>query len=362
MVPAEKESGMSAVNRHHPCFLCAVLFLLFLPLSRGQQPESKDAKQITLDVVVTAGPGAPVAGLTKNDLQVFDNKKPRPITSFTPMGKQAPAEVLLVLDAINAPFTVVSSERNQILQFLRTQGAHLPVPTSLAVVTDTNVYTQPTVSKDGNALSAALEHHALSLRILRRSSGINGASERANLSLHALTQLAEHEGARPGRKLIFWVSPGWPLLSGPAVSLTAKQQQQIYASVVQITTQLRQNRVTLYALNSLGATEPLLWSEYYQGYTKALIKPHEAAIGNLALQVFARQSGGLVVNSNDLGVLLKRAFDDTSAYYEITYDKPEAKPEDKPEAERSQEFHSVDVHVDKPGLMVRTMHGYYSQP
>jgi VWFA-related protein len=262
--------------------------------------------------------------------------------------------VLLVLDAINAPFTAVSSERDQILRFLRAQGERLPVPTSLAVVTDTNVYVQPTSSTDGNALSAALERHALSLRMLRRSTGFYGASERANLSLRALTQLAAREGARPGRKLIFWVSPGWPLLSGPGVSLTATQQRQIYASVVQITTQLRQSRITLYALNAWGATEPLIRSEYYQGFTKPLVKPYEAEIGNMALQVFARQSGGLVVNSNDLGILLKRAFEDTSAYYEIVYDKPAA--------EQAEEFHPVEVRVDKPGLTVRTIHGYNSRP
>jgi VWFA-related protein len=190
--------------------------------------------------------------------------------------------------------------------------------------------------------------------MLRRSTGFYGASERANLSLHALTQLAAREGARPGRKLIFWISPGWPLLSGPAVSLTATQKRQIYASVVQITTQLRQNRITLYALNAWGAAESLIRSEYYQGFIKPLVKPYEAEIGNMALQVFARQSGGLVVNSNDLGGLLKRALEDTSAYYEIVYDRPAT--------ELTDEFHPVEVHVDRPGLTVRTIHGYYSRP
>jgi VWFA-related protein len=353
---------MSAANCRRLYPLCAVLFLAFMPSLPAQQtlpvhqiqPDGKGQKQITLDLVVTAGSGSPVAGLTQGDLQVFDGKQPQAITSFIPLNNKAPAEVLLVLDAINAPFTAVSSERDQILRFLRTQGKHLPVPVSLAVVTDTNIYVQSTFSTDGNMLSASLEHHTLSLRMLRRSTGFYGASERTNLSLHALTQLAAREGAKQGRKLIFWISPGWPLLSGPAVSLTATQQRQIYASVVQITTQLRQNRITLYALNAWGATEPLIRSEYYLTFTKPLVNPYEAEIGNLALQVFARQSGGLVVNSNDLGSLLKRALEDTSAYYEIVYDKPAA--------EQVEEFHPVEVRVDKPGLTVRTIHGYYSRP
>lgn len=352
---------MSAANWRRVYPLYAVLSVLFMPSLVAQEigpvqgPQaSKDSKQITLDVVVTPGSGSPITGLTQSDVQVFDSKGPQTITSFTAMGREAPAEVLFVLDAINAPFTAVSSERDQILRFLRAQGNHLPVPTSLAVVTDTNVYVQPTSSTDGNVLSAALERHVLSLRILRRSTGFYGASERTNLSLHALTQLAAREGTKPGRKLIFWISPGWPLLSGPGVSLTAGQQRQIYASVVQVTTQLRQNRITLYALNAWGATEPLIRSGYYQAFTKPLVKPYEAEIGNLALQVFAQQSGGLVENSNDLGGLLKRAFEDTSAYYEIVYDQPAA--------EEPNVFHPVEVHLDKPGLNVRTIDGYYSQP
>jgi VWFA-related protein len=308
-----------------------------------------------MDLVVTADSGVPVAGLTQDDFKVFDNRKPEAITAFRQLGADAaPTEILIVLDAINAPFVLVSSERDQIMRFLSTQPEKLPVPTKLAVVTDTNIYLQPQPSSDSKALSAALQRHALGLRILRRSTGFDGAAERANLSLHALTQLAAREAATPGRKLIFWVSPGWPLLSGPNVRLTPKQGQQVFSSVVQITDQLRQNRITLYALNGFGATEPLLWSEYYQGFLKPLEKPYDSEIGNLALQVFARQSGGLVLNSNDLGILLKRAFDDTSAYYEITYDKPPA--------DRQNEFHSVAVKVDQPGLTVRTIHGYYSQP
>ncbi|HEX2919000.1 MAG TPA: VWA domain-containing protein, partial [Edaphobacter sp.] len=120
------------------------------------------------------------------------------------------------------------------------------------------------------------------------------------------------------------------------------------------TEELRQNQITLYALNALGATEPLLWSEYYQSFTKPLVKPYDANIGNLALQVFAQQSGGLVLNSNDLGGLMKRALEDTSAYYEITYDKPAS--------ERQNEFHSIAVQVNQPGLTARGINGYYSQP
>lgn len=348
---------MPAARWRSLCPLSLVVAASLLTPGFAQLPHSRAAvaPKVTLDFVVTSGAGSPIDGLTQDDFKVFDNKKPAAITSFRQMSPGTePVQILVVLDAINAPFTLVSSERDQIIRFLRSRQDPLPAPTTLAVVTDTDIYMQPSPSIDPKALSAALEHHRLGLRTLRRSSGFNGASERANLSLHALTQLAAREAATPGRKLIFWVSPGWPLLSGPNVQLTPRQEQQIFSSVVQITDELRQNQITLYALNGFGATEPLLWSEYYLGFTKPLVKPYDANIGNLALQVFAQQSGGLVLNSNDLGGLIKRALEDTSAYYEITYDKPAA--------ERQNEFHSVVVQVGQPGLTVRSIDGYYSHP
>ena len=49
--------------------------------------------------------------------------------------------------------------------------------------------------------------------------------------MKALHELAEHEAKLPGRKMIFWVSPGWPLLSGPGIQLDGKQQNQIFSTL-----------------------------------------------------------------------------------------------------------------------------------
>lgn len=341
------------------CFFCLVsLSLIFtcIPSLLAQQTGAEIAKErkITLEIAVTPGSGAPVSGLTQNNFKVFDNKSPQSITSFAALGgDREPVRILLVLDAINATFVTVSSERDQIQRFLRSHGEHLSPPTSLAVVTEKGSYVQEGSSTDGNALSAALDQYTMRLRTLRRSTGFYGASERTNLSLHALAQLVAREGAKPGRTLILWASPGWPLLSGPAVTLTARQQRQIFSSVEQLSTELRENRITLYALNALGATEPLMRTSYYQSFSQGLTKVYDANIGNLALQVFAMGTGGLVLNSNDLGVMLQRCLQDATAYYEITYTAP---PPEHPD-----EYHAIQVQVDRPGLTARTMKGYYLQ-
>ena len=86
-----------------------------------------------------------------------------------------------------------------------------------------------------------------------------------------------------------------------------------------------------------------------------MAKPSQVDPADLALQVLATQSGGLVLNSNnDLTGLLKQAVDDTKASYQISFDP---RPADHPE-----QFHQLQVQVAKPGLIARTRYGYYTQP
>jgi hypothetical protein len=70
-----------------------------------------------------------------------------------------------------------------------------------------------------------------------------------------LQQLVQQEAPRPGRKIIVWVSPGWPLLSGPEVQLDSKQEQGIFENIVSFSTLMRQARVTLYSVDSLGSRD-----------------------------------------------------------------------------------------------------------
>ena len=70
-----------------------------------------------------------------------------------------------------------------------------------------------------------------------------------------LQELAVREASRPGRKIILWVSPGWPLLSGPNIELTTKQQENLFAHIVSLSTILREGRITLYSVDPLGTAD-----------------------------------------------------------------------------------------------------------
>lgn len=202
-------------------FFCALmLFSVTASAQRVQPLTASGTGSIYLDVVVTPKFGHAVSGLQQQDFAVLDNKVPVAVTSFQAFsGNQASVEVIVVIDAVNVDYERVSFAREQVEKFLRADGGHLSRPTSLAFFTDTGTQIEDGFSTDGNALSALLKKYTIGLRDLRRSSGFYGAAERFSLSLQALSLLTTREAARPGRKIIVWVSPGWPLLSGPGVQL-----------------------------------------------------------------------------------------------------------------------------------------------
>ena len=224
------------------------------------------ASRIYLDVVVTPKSGPPVANLQQQDFIIFDNKTQQHVTSFQAFsGSQDPIHVILVIDAVNSSYQSIAYQRGEIDKFLRANGGRLAEPMALAFFTDTGTQIQQGFSTDGNALSASLDQYSIGLRNIRRSSQYGG-SDRLQLSMNALREIAAQEANLPGRKLIFWMSPGWPLLSGPGIELDSKQQNQIFATIVNFSTQLRQARTTLYSIDPLGSSEGLGRTFYYQEF------------------------------------------------------------------------------------------------
>jgi VWFA-related protein len=360
---------MSTPCRRTIYLLCFLLFCGFAQQNglagQSQSPESiprsSDDHRVTLDVVVTDKSGRPIPGLQQQDFTLLDNKQPQKILSFQAINGSAspadsPAEVILLMDEVNATFGNVSYERGQIENFLRRDGGELPRPLSMVFFTDTGVAIGSTPTQDGNALVAELNQSKFGLRTNRRSQGVYGAGERLQSSLTALKQLIDHEGARPGRKLVIWISPGWPLLSGPGIQLTAKYKQELFNDIVALEDGLRRARITLYSIDPLGMADAAgLRTSYYLEFVKAVKKPSQVQIGNLGLQVLATQSGGRVLNSsNDIAGEIATCIADANAFYVLSFDGLAG---DGPN-----DFHSLDVKIDQPGLTARTRFGYYAQP
>ena len=319
-------------------------------------------RQMTLDVVVTDKSGKPVSGLQQQDFTLLDNKQPQRILSFQAVeGGTAtadpPVEVILLVDEVNTAFTSVATERNEIEKFLRRNGGALAQPVSMVFVSDSGT-TATISSRDGNAVIADMNQQQFGLRTVNRSQGIYGAGDRIQLSLNALQQLVNKEATRPGRKLVVWISPGWPFLNEPGMdmNLGSKQRQQIFNSIVGISDALRQARITLYNVDPLGLADAgqFRTTEYMQ-FSKGVKTAEQAQNGHLALQVLAYQSGGRILNSsNDLAGEIATCVADANAFYVLSFD---GLPGDGPN-----EYHALDIKIDKPRLTARTRSGYYAQP
>jgi VWFA-related protein len=340
------------------CILLAALLPGILIASGQQEPtdSNSSARSVHLNVVVAPKSGPPVSGLRQQDFTLLDNNSVQPIRSFRAVSKgQEPVEVILLIDAVNTRFDTVAYERNGVQRFLRANGGHLAYPTMITVLTDQGAQMQKGFSSDGNSLSAYLDHYTIGLREITNRTGIWGADDRVQISLTALRQVAGYGATIPGRKIVLWISPGWPLLSGARIYLDSKQQQQIFGDVVFFSTQLRLANVTLYNINPLGPGEPLLRTDYYQSFLKGIKNPNQTNIGDLGLQVLAVQSGGLALESDsDVTGMLQKCLADLESWYEINFNMRVP--------EQPNEYHHVEIKVDKPGLNARTRDGYYAQP
>jgi VWFA-related protein len=316
---------------------------------------------MTLDVVVTDKSGRPISGLQQQDFSLLDNKQPQKIVSFHAVeGGTAtadpPVELILLVDEVNTSFSRVAFERQEIEKFLGQNGGELARPASTVIFSDSGIMIGDTSSRDGNAVIADLKQKKSGLRTIGRSQGFYGANDRLELSLHSLAQLADYEAPRPGRKLVVWISPGWPLLSGPGMELTSKHQQGVFNDIVALSDRLRQARITLYGVDPLGTddAEGFRTSEYKQ-FLKPVRKAGQAQFGHMALQVLAYQSGGRVLNSNnDVTGEIEACVADANAFYVLSFD---GLPGDGPN-----EYHALEIKIDKPGLAARTRSGYYAQP
>jgi VWFA-related protein len=312
--------------------------------------------RISIQVVVSDKQGHPVAGLQASDFTLLDNKQAQKLVGFRAIDHDTlrtdPVLVVIVVDMINTGFDTVARERQELATFLKEDGGELANPTSIAIFADSGVKVAKGSSQDGNALLEAFNKSQSELRIIGRNSGFYGAADRLQMSLSQLGQLAAFEATQPGRKMILVISPGWPLLARAGDESDLKQRNWVFNSIVQFTNGLREANIQLYCLDpfDLGRTNPF----YYEGYRKGVSALKDATYPNLALQVLAEHSGGqVIIHGRDISGELNTAVRDASVSYELTF---EAVPGDRPN-----EYHALQVQVDKPNITVHTNSGYYAR-
>ena len=209
------------------------------------------AGQIVFDAVVTDKSGKPVSGLQLQDFTILDNRQPARVLSMRPLGGAADeahaTEVILVLDEVNSIFELVQHERAGVRAFLTRNGPQLPYPVSLAFFTEKGIQIQAHPSRNVDTLVAALDQHKLPppRTGAAQGNGLVPPDQRFTQSLDALADFTLQEQATPWKKMVLWISPGWPTATSLPDTLGPSDKQRVFNSVVHYSTALRQARITL---------------------------------------------------------------------------------------------------------------------
>ena len=322
------------------------------------------AGHVHLDVTVTDAAGKPVLGLDPSEFKLIDNSQPHKILSFRSFDginakPNPPVLVILVIDMVNLPFQQVAFVRQEIDKFLHENGGHLAQPVSIMLLTDAGLRVQPRPTVDGNALSGLVQQIQGNIRNIDSAMGGEGLLERFRLCVRQMESIAENEATRPGRKLVIWVGPGWPMVTTPELGYYSNRDQLSYfEGIVELSTRLREGRTVLYSVSPASGTAGGTNSnntQFYRNYLKGVPSAKQASPGNLALKVLATQSGGQVLGpDNDLAGQIDRCVADANAFYSVSFDPPHT---DHPD-----EYHDLKVEVSQPGATARTNTGYYDQP
>jgi VWFA-related protein len=204
---------------------------------------------------------------------------------------------------------------------------------------------------DGNELAAEVRQRDNKLRALTASAGVYGEVERYQFSAQMMKVIAVEEAKKPGRKLLIWAGPGWPLVDSSSWLLPKAEQQALFNRIAQLSTQLREARISVYNVSS--GTD--MADFFYENFLKGVMKANNANSANLALKVLAVQTGGSIYGpDNDMTAQINRCVKDAGAYYTLSFDPPPAA--------HANEYHDLKVLIDQPKLTARTSTGYYNQP
>lgn len=380
--PSASATGQSAAPARTPP-------VSLIPRSHEERENRyEDAHRVLLNVLVTDASGRPATELRREDFTLLDNGKPQNLASFragTGNAGFAPARVILMLDTVNNNSRNIANDGKELERFLAHSPERLTYPTSIAVLSgsgarvgqssqerdallaelrmftrNAHAYSCPGES-DSDADFSDTPHGASSLSDLvtgsQKIQHWTCLNSRFQVSVSALNRFSSEQMEVPGRVILIWIGPGWPLLSGHEFrpdSVTIRQN--FFDNLVEVSNGLREAQITLDNVsvpNQLRGAERR--SDHDNAFMNGVPTEDQVTAGSLGLQVLAHQSGGQVLTEGgDLAGEIAKCIADAESYYVLSFDSPSATA--------AGEFHSLQVKVNKPGLTVRTNTAYYAQP
>ena len=182
----------------------------------------------SIDLVVADSAGNPVSDLPPWDFTLLDNGQPAKIRTVRKSREPfVPApELIFVLDTVNLSRQQLTQTESAIVHFLRRNNGRLDSQSFLYRFTRDGLLSSSKPTRDGNLLAKEVERHK-SPRTVWRSDQNDGPnllrawvdrSQPNPLSLRALGSIAIDQREIAGRKVVVWISPGWPVNGATSAS------------------------------------------------------------------------------------------------------------------------------------------------
>lgn len=371
---------------------------------------------IEVSVLVHDKHGTPVAGLTKDDFTILDEKQPQTIQIFSVDTNQpasqpaalppdtytnridqrssAPKNVtVILLDGLNTEVTDQEYARKQVIKFL---GQIQPQDRVGLYTLGLKLTVLHDFTTDSTALLEALNRykgrltpeltastpHELPINPPMPTAAeadlfdafVNSSSQReANfyttnrvlMTVEAFETIAHHVAALPGRKNLVWVSGSFPINFGfddpaQATMTPIDQQLQFEDQVEKAARALNEANLAIYPVDARGLmpynmnlTKNAVPRAGLQGRPTMVQTPGQAEFATMAI-LADRTGGRAFYNTNDLYNAIRSAVDDSRVTYELGYYPTNTAWNGK--------FHEIKVMVNKPGVNVRARKGYFATP
>jgi VWFA-related protein len=394
-----------------------VAFLAGSVLIAGQTPQSTlpqtptfkvQVDYVDVDVLVTDRDGKFVSNLTRDDFEIFEDRRPQKISNFSvvnipieradrPLYSPEPFEpdvesnetpfegrlYVMILDDVHIDATRTPNVRRAARQFIeRYLGAN-----DLMAIVQTGGRTEAAQEFTGNRrlLLASVDKfmgQKLESATLARNSeyyrqaGVGFEPSRvldpyeqerafkARQTLGLLQNVAEwYSGVRGRRKTILFVSEGIDYNIGDIIrqyDSPSSSAAAIYDDIRQTIAATARSNVSIYGIDPRGlstlAEDTIGVSALADQVNPALgigsgSLRNEVMWAQESLRALSDETGGFaVVNTNQFANAFDRIVTDNSTYYVLAY---------YPAVERKDgKFHRIEVRTKRPGLTVRARRGY----
>ena len=340
------------------------------------------SRLVQLDVTVLDKAGQPVTDLTQADFTVYEAGQPQSIRNFEAFNQhQLPASAaqqginstadlqrlapnapvtVLVLDELNTAFEDTSFARTQIRKYLTSQPARLAQPTCLLVATDAGFEQVQDYTTDRQRLLDALQklRPYYPAALMRTGGSPEGRAIRFAQTLASLQQVAQASIGHKGRKNVVWVGHGFD-----GIDLRNEpdhQVQLVKGAAERAVNLLRDAHVTVYTIDPTLTTTTAaeLNVEVQTDPADFAAETHNRSdpfSDTVSFNTLAPETGGRAFSLNNaLDQQIGASVAEGSAYYSLAY-VPAG------EIDPKNPYRRIDVRVNRPGLIVVTRHGYFTQ-